>query len=145
MKKIILTVIIGLAGLMTHAQYTSDTLSVDKPGAGYSVTSIERLTENDLKTPELRMYYSGLEMKTFAKHHSRGMALLTIGAGLIIGGPVYNAINDGDFNNAYNLVRIGGLMSIIGTVLEFEASTHMRDAGLILSGNGVGIRVKINK
>jgi len=145
MKKTILTVMIVLAGMVIHAQFTSDTLSVNKPGAGYSVTYYERLSENDLKTPELRMYYSGLEMKTFARHHTRGMALLTIGAGLILGGPVYSAVYDKGFDNAYNLVAIGGVMSIIGTILEFEASTHMRDAGLILSGSGVGITVKINK
>jgi hypothetical protein len=145
MKKTILTVMIGLAIMLAHAQFTTDTLSVDKPGAGYAVTSYERLSENDLKTPELRMYYSGFEMKTFARHHSRGMALLTVGTGLILGGPVYSAVFDKGFDNAYNLVRIGGVMSIIGTILQFEASTHMRDAGLILSGNGVGITVKINK
>ena len=138
MKKTILTVTIGLAGMLAHAQFTTDTLSIDKPGAGYAVTSYEKLSESDLKTPELRMYYSGLEMKTFSRHHYRGM-------GLMLGGTALSLATVIVLDNPDNVAWVGGVVSIIGAVLVLEAPTHIRDAGLILSGNGVGITVKINK
>ena len=138
MKKAILTVMIGLAGLVTHAQLTSDTLSVDKPGARNSDTYYETLTEYKLQTPELRIYYSGLEMKTFSRHHYRGM-------GLVLGGTAFILATDLVLDKPGGVALIGGVVSIIGAVLVLEAPTHIRDAGLILSGNGVGITVKINK
>lgn len=138
MKKIILTVMIGLAGMVTQAQFTSDTLSVNKSGARSSVTYYETLSEYDLQTPELKMYYSGLEMKTFSRHHYRGM-------GLILGGSAFSLATVLVLDNPDDVAWIGGVVSIIGAVLVLEAPTHIRDAGLILSGNGVGITVKINK
>ena len=37
----------------------------------------------------------------------------------------------------------GSLMSLIGTVLIIESHQHIKRAGLLLNGNGVGVKVKI--
>jgi hypothetical protein len=46
-----------------------------------------------------------------------------------------------DFGGAF--LVIGGITSLIGTIIVIEAPCHIKNAGLILSGNGVGLTIKI--
>jgi hypothetical protein len=148
MKKIILSIAMGLFGLTAHAQT--------------KMTSDEQLK------------LSGLELQTYTKHHYAGLGLTIGGSGLGLLGvnlianstyqvpvysPTYFDINTGQPYNyitgykteinrskrisGYTLSIIGGVASLIGTYYTLEAPIHIKRAGLILNGNGVGVKIKL--
>jgi hypothetical protein len=111
---------------------------------------------------------SGIEMRRYYKNYSNGMAMGIIGAGAITLG--MNMINNSTYmkTTSYRpnpwsdiitttevstnksklamgkaLTVVGGLSSLVGTILVIEAPCHIKNAGLILSGNGGGLIIKI--
>jgi hypothetical protein len=115
-----------------------------------------------------KSYYSGLELQTYAKHHYTGLGLTIGGSGLTLLGVnlianstrqvpiyyIYNGVNYGisgyeteviqsKRTSGYALSIIGGIASLIGTYYIIEAPIHIKRAGLILSGNSVGLKIKL--
>jgi len=142
MKKTILTIVICLISSATFAQAK---IEADK-------SEREKL--------------AGLELKKFANHHYLGTGLSTGGGVFMLAGylMILDASNihinsfqhpglEGDRMrehadkmqvNGRILAGVGQLLALAGVVYKIEAPLHIKKAGLILSGNGVGIRVKIN-
>ena len=142
MKKTILTIVICLISSATFAQA--------KIEAG----------QNE------REKLAGLELKKFANHHYLGTGLSTGGGVFMLAG--YFMISDASnirinsFQysgeeghrmreradkmevNGIIFAGVGKLLAVAGVVYKIEAPLHIKKAGLILSGNGVGIRFKIN-
>jgi hypothetical protein len=128
-------------------------------------------TNNFLSVDSLvkdKSYYSGLELQTYAKHHYTGLGLTIGGSGLTLLGVnlianstrqvpiyyIYNGVNYGisgyeteviqsKRTSGYALSIIGGIASLIGTYYIIEAPIHIKRAGLILSGNSVGLKIKL--
>jgi hypothetical protein len=154
MKNIILSISIGLVSLTTYAQKETYVLK-----------------QTDFRNEERKSYYSGLELQTYAKHHYTGLGLTISGSILIVSGILIIQNNNNNSNvigssivynqntNSYDttyfygnspnkglgigMTIVGGVLSLIGTYYTIEAPIHIRNAGLILSGNGIGIRIKL--
>jgi hypothetical protein len=141
MKKTILTIVICLISSATFAQA--------KIEAG----------QNE------REKLAGLELKKFANHHYLGTALGVGGGVMFVAGYSMMMRGESIYNNAYyngqlsrsqmsdannkiitgTYLMIGGqLLTLAGLVYKIEAPLHIKKAGLILSGNGVSINVKLN-
>ena len=141
MKKTILTIVICLISSATFAQA--------KIEAG----------QNE------REKLAVLELKKFANHHYLGTALGVGGGVMFVAGYSMMMRGESIYNNAYyngqlsrsqmsdannkiitgTYLMIGGqLLTLAGLVYKIEAPLHIKKAGLILSGNGVSINVKLN-
>jgi hypothetical protein len=141
MKKTILTIVICLISSATFAQA--------KIEAG----------QNE------REKLAGLELKKFANHHYLGTALGVGGGVMFVAGYSMRIRGESIYSNAYyngqlsgsqmsdadnkiitgTYLMIGGqLLTLAGLVYKIEAPLHIKKAGLILSGNGVSINVKLN-
>jgi hypothetical protein len=153
MKKLIMSISIGLISLSTYAQKETYVFK-----------------QTDSKNEERKSYYSGLELQTYTKHHYTGLGLAMGGSVLMVSGIsiannnktpkvigssiVYNQ-NTNSYDTTYfyggsankglgiGMAIVGGVLSLVGTYYTIEAPIHVRNAGLILSGNGVGIRIKL--
>ena len=126
------------------------------------------LTITDKLTDEQRMKLAGMEMQRYYKHHTTGMALSLGGSGLMVLGmymtrnstyvetttyrpnPWSDVVTTSEVKTSYLkrdggmfLTVVGGVTSLIGTIMVIEAPCHIKNAGLILSGNGVGLTIKI--
>ena len=98
------------------------------------------LTEQNLVLQKNINYYCGLELQKYTKHNRLGTGFLVLGSGLSLLG-----LNI-DKNSAVSDLRgftlfLGVASSVVGTCFIFEAPSHIKNAGLILSGNGVGIKI----
>lgn len=142
MKKTILFLAISLLSSSTFAQARIEASQIDR----------EKL--------------AGLELKKFANHHYLGTGLSTGGSVLIVSGFLMQLDANIQHSNSFLhpglegermreradkmmkssgvLMSVGQLLSLAGLVYKIEAPLHVKKAGLILSGDGVGIRVKIN-
>ena len=101
---------------------------------------------------------AGLELKKFANHHYLGTALGVGGGVMFVAG--YSIYNNAYYNGQFSVSQMsdarnkritgtylmfgGHLLTLAGLVYKIEAPLHIKKAGLILSGNGVSINVKLN-
>jgi hypothetical protein len=114
-----------------------------------------------------KSYYSGLELQTYARHHYAGVGLSIGGSVMTLMGlnllatstkqvPIYYVDNGISYIVGYDteiiqskrtsgsaLSIIGGIVTLIGTYYTLEAPIHIKRAGLILSGNSVGLKIKL--
>jgi len=114
-----------------------------------------------------KSYYSGLELQTYARHHYAGVGLSIGGSVMTLMGinllatstkqvPIYYMDNGISYIVGYDteiiqskrtsgsaLSIIGGIVTLIGTYYTLEAPIHIKRAGLILSGNSVGLKIKL--
>ena len=82
---------------------------------------------------------SGNELRLYTKHFYIGTSLSLVGG--TIGLISTRMISDG-YDASSGLV-IGGIISLIGVGFIIEAPIHIRNAGIILNQNGVGLKVPI--
>lgn len=98
------------------------------------------LTKTELNSNEKIHYYSGLELQKYTKHNRIGLGL-TIGGGFLsYFGSNLNANNPSQKSGRV-FMFLGGATAIVGTCFLLEAPKHIKNAGLILSGNGVGVKI----
>ena len=98
------------------------------------------LTEQNLVLQKDINYYSGLELQKYTKHHRLGTGFLVLGTGLSLLG--LNIDKNGTVSDLRGFTLfLGVASSVVGTCFIFEAPRHIKNAGLILSGNGVGIKI----
>ena len=129
MKKTILTIVICLISSATFAQAKIES------GQAVTMLRLDELNE--------RERLAGLELKKFANHHYIGNALSFGGGVMLVAG--YSMIRPGGSNFTGNyLMACGQLLTLAGFIYKIEAPLHIKKAGIILSGNGVGINVKLN-
>lgn len=102
------------------------------------------LTENDLSTQKDLNYYCGLELKRYAKHRRLGMGFSVLGGGLgFLGTNIKaNGSSSQDVQLGNMVLFLGVSSALVGTYFVIEAPSHIKNAGLILSGNGVGVKVR---
>jgi hypothetical protein len=85
--------------------------------------------------------YSGLELMAYSKSYYSGLRLSVAGTLLLTMG-VYE-ISSGRRSLGGGLTIVGGVLTAVGTRYILGSSLHIKNAGLILSGNGVGIEIKM--
>ena len=157
MKKLLFTIAMGLVGMTAYGQTDYHTLTE------YDLRDVTHT--NYYSGLELQTYakhhYTGLGLTI------GGSGLTLIGVGLISNSlkqaPIYSPtyydvntgqsysyitgyetqINQGQRVSGYMLSVIGGVMGLIGTYYTIEAPIHIKRAGLILNGNGVGVKIKL--
>lgn len=157
--KYFLFTLIFLLPLITFSQYM-DTIQK-------TIIVGEYLTETE------QMKYSGMELQAYSKEFYSGIKMIGLGQVLIWSGvyvianstkqipiaPILNpegCVNCPQESMSYitgvdqekkalgiGLTAVGGILTIIGTHHVIEAPIHIKNAGLILSGNGVGIVIKM--
>jgi hypothetical protein len=98
-------------------------------------------------TNEEKMKLAGMEMQKYYKNHNTGMILSLLGSGSSILG--MNILAKSNKESGYYkqdvgkmLTAVGGITALVGTIMIIEAPLHIKNAGLILSGGGVGLTVK---
>jgi hypothetical protein len=101
-------------------------------------------------TEDERIKYSGIEMVNSHKLYSKGIKVSVVGVGLgaigvtmISKSQSYGGVNYTKHDVGVAATIAGSVISIIGVAHVIESQKHIRNAGLILSGNGVGIVVKL--
>jgi hypothetical protein len=124
-------------------------------------------------TEEERSKYSGMELQLYTKQFNTGVKMIGVGQTLVWSGvyimmnssvqtqiqpppnPVecincvqepiqyITEVNYGKKTLGGMMTAVGGILSVMGTVHIIDAPKHIKNAGLILSGNGVGIVVKL--
>ena len=93
------------------------------------------------------MKLAGMEMQKYYKNHNTGMILSLLGSGSSILG--MNLIAKSSKESPYYrgqgimFTVVGGISALAGTIMLIEAPLHIKNAGLILSGGGVGLTIKI--
>ena len=98
-------------------------------------------------TNEEKMKLAGMEMQKYYKNHNTGMILSLLGSGSSILG--MNLIAKSSKESPYYrgqgimFTVVGGISALAGTIMLIEAPLHIKNAGLILSGGGVGLTIKI--
>jgi len=97
-------------------------------------------------TDEEKMKLAGMEMQKYYKNHNTGIILSLLGTGSSILGR--NLISKNSKESPYYRSQgimfniVGGISALAGTIMLIEAPLHIKNAGLILSGGGVGLTVK---
>jgi hypothetical protein len=97
-------------------------------------------------TDEEKMKLAGIEMQKYYKNHNTGIILSLLGSGSLILGK--NLIKKNSKESPYYRSQgimfsvVGGISALAGTIMLIEAPLHIKNAGLILSGGGVGLTVK---
>ena len=124
-------------------------------------------------TEEERSKYSGMELQLYTKQFNSGVKMIGVGQALVWSGvyvmmnssvktPIpsppnpegcvncvqeptqyVTEINYGKKTLGGIMTAVGGILSVMGTVHIIDAPKHIKNAGLILSGNGVGIVIKM--
>lgn len=105
------------------------------------------LSETDLNNNKNIHYYSGLELQKYTKHHRIGLGLGIFGLGLgALGTNIkansINATSGTGGNDGKMVLFLGVATAIVGTCFIIEAPNHIKNAGLILSGNGIGVKIQ---
>ena len=98
-------------------------------------------------TNEEKMKLAGMEMQKYYKNHNTGMILSLLGSGsAILGMDILAKSNkeSGYYKQDVGkmLTAVGSITALVGTIMLIEAPLHIKNAGLILSGGGVGLTVK---
>jgi hypothetical protein len=154
--KTILFVLTLLVSFVSFSQQLKQTFTIDT-----------NLTEEE------KLKYSGMELQSYAKQFNNGVKMIGVGQALVWSGvyimmnssvqtqiqpppnPVecincvqepiqyVTEVNYGKKTLGGVMTAVGGILSVIGTVHIIDAPKHIKNAGLILSGNGVGIVVKL--
>jgi hypothetical protein len=109
------------------------------------------LLEHNLKDVERRTYWSGVELQTYIKHKNLGLGFSLGGSALLYSGVSLSLSRNipgssyyrGDKGPAVIVTGMGAVLSLVGMYYAFEAPVHIRRAALILSGNGVGIQIRL--
>jgi len=86
------------------------------------------------------MYKAGKELVAFNKIHSTGVAIEFIGLGVGVIGAVTSSSN-----GSYGVPIVGGVIGIAGFLIELTAYKHIKNAGIILEGNGIAIPLRHRK
>ena len=98
-------------------------------------------------TSEEKMKLAGMEMQKYYKNYNTGRILSLLGSGSAILG--MNILAKSNKESGYYkqdvgkmLTAVGSITALVGTIMLIEAPLHIKNAGLILSGGGVGLTVK---
>ena len=119
-------------------QYSQET---DKSAPRNKKNSII-LTEQNLALQKNINYYSGLELQKYTKRHRLGIGFVALGSGLsLLSSNIKINGGAGQVENGNIVLFLGASSALIGTYFILEAPRHIKNAGLILSGNGVGIKI----
>jgi hypothetical protein len=128
MKKLALTLSVMLLSITAFSQSANKNIEQSK-----TMVIAGPYTDSDM------MKYSGLELATYTRHHNTGVRFIAAGCAFSLLGATVLA--DPGPNVAFTAV--GCIVSTIGIIYTLEAPKHIKNAGLILSGNGVGIKIKL--
>ena len=98
-------------------------------------------------TNEEKMKLAGMEMQKYYKNYNTGRILSLLGSGsAILGMDILAKSNkeSGYYKQDVGkmLTAVGSITALVGTIMLIEAPLHIKNAGLILSGGGVGLTVK---
>jgi hypothetical protein len=156
MKKIILAIAITLISSSSFAQVSDSRrerlLDLER--------DLSKIKSNNSKSDEIQRL-AGLELEKYANHEyiGDGLALgagvlYVIGSKMVIRGnytlqntPWNDPLRSDAFNkidNGEKLCSLSTIFALAGAIYKIEAPIHIKKAGLILSGDGVGLRIKIN-
>jgi hypothetical protein len=86
------------------------------------------------KKDSVRYTSVGNELIQFEKQYSTGIGLSTIGLGVVFVGST---------QQQKSLVVIGGITCLIGTFITIQSHSHIRNAGILLNENGIGVKIKL--
>jgi hypothetical protein len=161
MKKTILTIVISFISSSLFGQVNQESRDFLKERLSLLERDLEKHEARDAEREKL----AGHELKKFANHHYIGTGLGVGGGVMIVAGYsmmmrgqsilnsayIYDPYYQSQINNGNNkiitgtyLAWTGQLLTLAGLVYKIEAPLHIKKAGLILSGNGVGINVRLN-
>jgi hypothetical protein len=88
------------------------------------------------------IYDAGIELVKFKRIHSTGVTINIIGIG-ITGIGIATLSNNGNKNAG--IATVGGIVSLIGYIIELSSYKHIGKAGIILQGNGIAFPLKRKK
>ncbi len=165
MKKTILIIAIALSPLSSFAQANSESRDFLKE----RLALLERYLEKHEASCLERERLAGLELKKYANHEYLGNGfslgagvLYVVGSKMIVrGNYLVGYANDNYYygsENYYSVLKnannkmstgkvlcvAGSIFALTGAIYKIEAPIHVKRAGLILSGDGVGVSIKIN-
>jgi hypothetical protein len=85
--------------------------------------------------------HAGWELMQFSKIHTIGATCEIAGVGLALLSTA--TIKNGVVaRNTAAIASAGAIVSFVGYIIEATSYKHIRRAGLILSGNGVGVPIR---
>jgi hypothetical protein len=135
-----------LTGKITRIDETTITLRKDNKEFKFLKTDLDSYTDN---RDNERIRMAGKELISTSRNYITGFAVTVAGAGVIVYSSTIKSksIRESDItksNNTRNLITIGGgVIALIGVVMQVEAFTHLTDAGFILSEYGFGVKIKL--
>lgn len=118
---------LSLKDVVSHSEFVNAQTSANK-------TTLLSTT----KTLQLPLT-AGDELIKASKHYFVGIDLILAGIGFALIPNVGNMATEG----AKPFLLIGGFLSLSGSVILCESHIHLKNAGIIMNKNGVGISIPI--
>jgi hypothetical protein len=102
-------------------------------------TKFNQMTDYSVNQTNTSFNSPGNELRLYTKHLYIGTSLSLVGGTI---GLISTRMQLNGYDASSGLV-IGGIISLIGVGFIIEAPIHIRNAGIILNQNGVGLKVPI--
>ena len=84
---------------------------------------------------------AGDELMLAYKQHLNGSEIFGLGAGVMfLGNMIYASGGD---NVGIEVIIVGGIVSLIGSVIQFNSWRHFDKAGLLMNERGVGLKINL--
>jgi hypothetical protein len=108
-------------------------------------------TEQSILLQDERMKLAGQELIQYEKDYSKALKFTAFSSGLAVCGTLVayssitegSGVNKGQYGIGIGLFAVGSVMTLVGTTKIITSKNHIRNAGLILTGNGVGVQIRL--